>query len=187
LKRCYFLWVFGWLNNLTIQTPQFLTDHDVFRLLQIPGFQNHSDKLTMKQYASQLIGCFWICARTWHDDPYANCNCSACLSICRTGCSLYREDKGFLFSNGAKPLCWNPAFCFLRAWFIKCQQHSWNPPVLGGDWGVGQLMRKIIPYTRLVPFCEKLRHNMTMGEISLMGELKNKNWESGLVPAIPRR
>jgi len=40
---------------------------------------------------------------------------------------------------------------------------------------VGQLMRKIIPYTPdLVPFAKKLRNNMTMGEISLWRELKNK-------------
>jgi very-short-patch-repair endonuclease len=36
-------------------------------------------------------------------------------------------------------------------------------------------MRKIIPYTPdLVPFAKKLRNNMTMGEISLWRELKNK-------------
>ena len=40
---------------------------------------------------------------------------------------------------------------------------------------MGQLMRKIIPYTPdLVPFAKKLRNNMTMGEISLWRELKNK-------------
>ncbi|MCM4170963.1 DUF559 domain-containing protein [Arenibacter sp. TNZ] len=36
-------------------------------------------------------------------------------------------------------------------------------------------MRKIIPYNPdLVPFAKKLRNNMTMGEISLWRELKNK-------------
>ncbi|WP_072861239.1 endonuclease domain-containing protein [Arenibacter palladensis] len=36
-------------------------------------------------------------------------------------------------------------------------------------------MRKIIPYNPdLVPFAKKLRNNMTMGEIALWRELKNK-------------
>ena len=40
---------------------------------------------------------------------------------------------------------------------------------------MGKLMRKIIPYNPdLVPFAKKLRNNMTMGEIALWRELKNK-------------
>ena len=40
---------------------------------------------------------------------------------------------------------------------------------------MGNLMKKIIPYNPdLVPFAKKLRNNMTMGEIALWRELKNK-------------
>ena len=40
---------------------------------------------------------------------------------------------------------------------------------------MGNLMTKIIPYNPdLVPFAKKLRNNMTMGEIALWRELKNK-------------
>ena len=40
---------------------------------------------------------------------------------------------------------------------------------------MGNLMTKIIPYNPdLVPFAKNLRNNMTMGEIALWRELKNK-------------
>tara|TARA_R110002072_G_scaffold7993_29_gene42321 strand:- start:4602 stop:5030 length:429 start_codon:yes stop_codon:yes gene_type:complete len=46
---------------------------------------------------------------------------------------------------------------------------------LGGDQGVGIMMRKIIPYNPdLVPLAKKLRNNMTLGEIALWREINNK-------------
>lgn len=40
---------------------------------------------------------------------------------------------------------------------------------------MGQTMRKIIPYNQdLVPLTKKLRNNMTLGEIALWREIKNK-------------
>ncbi|MEG3659400.1 DUF559 domain-containing protein [Arenibacter palladensis] len=47
-------------------------------------------------------------------------------------------------------------------------------------------MRKIIPYNPdLVPFAKKLRNNMTMGEIALWRELKNKKLGVGFSRQIP--
>ncbi len=40
---------------------------------------------------------------------------------------------------------------------------------------MGKIMRKIIPYNpELVAFAEKLRNNMTLGEIAMWREIKNK-------------
>lgn len=50
-----------------------------------------------------------------------------------------------------------------------------NPPLQGVDIGMGNTMRKIIPYNSyLVAFAKKLRNNMTLGEIALWREIKNK-------------
>jgi very-short-patch-repair endonuclease len=44
---------------------------------------------------------------------------------------------------------------------------------LGGEKGVGESMRKIIPYNpKLIPLAKLLRQNMTLGEIALWREVK---------------
>ena len=54
---------------------------------------------------------------------------------------------------------------------IMCN-HS---PLGRGSKGVGELMRKIIPYNpKLVAYAKELRKNMTFGEIALWREIKGK-------------
>jgi len=150
-----------------------------FRLLQIPGFQyssklnyrtsNASTNMDALEYGCPEVELAWSMPTVIAAlDLFSNCKRMA---------RFYREGLRASYLDGAT-LWVNPP-CF---WGLLISSKSNNiheiPPLLRGDWGGGQLMRKINLTPRSSSFCEENFANTWLwGEIPYGANLKKKKLE----------